>query len=99
MKQLNIIKVFKNYLFYRPITHVYTCWISPTTQLIATITDGIYDWRPVKEDQIEPFKSFRESTLNLAAIRIQTCYRQYLIRRHYAAYVIQKWYIACSYRM
>ena len=35
---------------------------------------------------------------NLFAILIQRFFRNYVIRRHRAAFVIQKWYIACSYR-
>lgn len=61
----------------------HNCWISPSAYIWASdIT----------------IKSIRESTKHVAANRIQRCYRKHLIRCHRAAFVIQRWYIACSYR-
>ena len=60
------------------------CWVSLSTTIYA-------------KDSIK--NAMRESTRNMAATRIQHCYRRYLIRHHIAAFTIQKWYVAISYRI
>ena len=60
------------------------CWVNPSSHIFA---------------EPELVRAIRLSTQNMAAMRIQYFYRHHLIRRHCAAFVIQKQFIAYSYRI
>ena len=60
------------------------CWVLPSTKIYA---------------ENELINAIRKSTQNMAAIRIQHCYCQHLIRRNRAALTIQIQYVAYSYRI